>query len=431
MRWPVLLLFFTVLQGALHGLEREPLEVYRQRRQSLVEAHRDGVIVLLGYGRDEAQAARSPFRQENNFFYLTGWNEPGAALLLVPGREKDDAYRELLFLPPDDPSSERWLGQRAAPDDAGIASRSGFENVLPVGKLKGQVKRAVKKRSLVYTLLPGRVSEGRQPEPDRRETVREYAGNTTITDIRGEVEGMRAVKSEGEVRLIQKAIDASVAAHRKAWDTIEAGQFEYQILASMLSTMMDRGCLRAAYAPIIGGGPNSTVLHYSAGTRQLRMGELVVIDVGGEYAHYAADLTRTVPVDGRFTPRQRDIYDLVLAVQRKVIAAVKPGETLHGLTQMAKRLFDEMGPEAVGESMGEHFLHGVGHNVGLAVHDPIDFSQPLKAGMVITIEPGLYLPKENLGVRIEDMLLVTANGARLLSEALSKNADEIEALMRH
>jgi Xaa-Pro aminopeptidase len=430
MRWPVFLLLLTVLQGALHGLEREPLEVYRQRRQALAETHRDGVIVLLGYGRDEAQAARSPFRQENNFFYLTGWNEPGAALLLVPGREKDSAYRELLFLPPDDPSSERWLGQRAAPDDAGIVSRSGFEKVLRVDKLKGQVKRAAKKRSHIYTLLPGRVSEGRQPEPDRRETVREYAGNTTITDIRGAVEAMRAVKSAGELRLIQTAIDASIAAHREAWNTIEAGRFEYQILASMLSTMMERGCLRPAYAPIIGGGPNATVLHYSAVTRQLKAAEVVVMDVGGEYAHYAADLTRTVPVDGRFTPRQREIYDLVLAVQRKVIAAVKPGETLHGLSRMTKSLFDEMGPEAVGESMGEHFLHGIGHSVGLAVHDPIDFSQPLKAGMVITIEPGLYLPKENLGVRIEDMLLITANGARLLSNALPKDADEIEALMR-
>lgn len=430
MRWPVFLLLVTVLQGALHGLEREPLDVYRQRRQALAEMHRDGVIVLLGYERDEAQAARSPFRQENNFYYLTGWNEPGAALLLVPGREQGDAYREVLFLPPDDPSSERWFGQRAAPEDAGIASRTGFENVLPLDKLKAQVKRAAKKRTQVYTLFPDRLSEGRQPEPDRRETVREYAGDVAIADIRGAVEGMRAIKSEGELRLIQKAIDASVAAHRKVWDTVEAGQFEYQILASMLSTMMDRGCLRPAYAPIIGGGPNATVLHYSAVTRQLKAGELLVMDVGGEYAHYAADLTRTVPVDGRFTPRQRQIYDLVLAVQRKVIAAVKPGETLHGLSRMTKSLFDELGPEAVGEAMGEHFLHGVGHSVGLAVHDPIDFSQPLKAGMVITIEPGLYLPKENLGARIEDMLIVTADGARLLSDALPKDADEIEALMR-
>ena len=430
MRWPVLLLLFTVLQGALRGLEREPLEVYRQRRETLAEAHRDGVIVLLGYGRDEAQAARSPFRQENNFFYLTGWNEPGAALLLVPSREEGGAYRELLLLPPDDPSRERWLGQRTAPEDAGIESRSGFEKVLSVGKLKTQVKRAAKKRSRVYTLFPGRVSEGQQPEPDRREKVREYTGDVPIADIRGAVEGMRAVKSEGELRLIQKAIDASIAAHREAWPTVEAGRFEYQILGSMLSTMMDRGCLRPAYAPIIGGGPNSTVLHYSAGTLQLKAGEVVVMDVGGEYAHYAADLTRTVPVDGRFTPRQREIYDLVLAVQRKVIAAVKPGETLHGLTQMAKRLFDELGPEAVGEAMGKYFLHGVGHSVGLAVHDPIDFSQPLKAGMVITVEPGLYLPEQNLGVRIEDMVLVTADGARLLSEALPKDADEIEALMR-
>ena len=430
MRLLAVLLLLILLHGASRGLEREPLEVYHQRRRAVSEAHPDGLILLLGYGRQEAQAVRSPFRQENNFYYLTGWNEPGAALLLIPAQGGGDAYRELLFLPPDDPSHENWHGSRAAPDDADIRSRTGFERVLPISKLATRLSGAAKNRSHVYTLFPHRAGVGQQPEPDRREKLQAYAGDLPVADIRAELEAMRAVKSEGEVRLIRKAVGASIAAHREAWRRIEAGLYEYQILGPMLAVMIDRGCLRPAYAPIIGSGPNSTALHYTAGRRRLEPGEVVVLDVGGEYAHYAADLTRTVPVDGVFTERQREIYDLVLAVQRKVFAAVKPGETLRGLTHKAKRYFDEAGREAVGEEMGVRFLHGVGHSVGLGVHDPLDPSQPLKTGMVITVEPGLYLPAEDLGVRIEDMVLVTANGALLLSKALPKEADEIEKLMR-
>ncbi|MCY4584560.1 MAG: Xaa-Pro peptidase family protein [Bryobacterales bacterium] len=430
MRRLAVLLLLVLPHGASRGLEREAFEVYHQRRRAVSEVHPDGLILLLGYERQEAQAVRSPFRQENNFYYLTGWNEPGAALLLIPAQGDGSVYRELLFLPPDDPSHEKWHGPRAAPDDADIRSQTGFERVLPISKLATRLSRAAKKRSHVYTLFPHRAGEGQQPEPDRREKLQTYAGELPIADIRAQLEAMRAVKSEGEIRLIRKAVDASIAAHIEAWRKIEAGLYEYQILGPMLAAMIDRGCLRPAYAPIIGSGPNSTALHYTAGRRRLEPGEVVVMDVGGEYAHYAADLTRTVPVDGVFNERQREIYDLVLHVQRKVIAAVKTGETLRGLTHKAKRYFDEAGREAVGEAMGARFLHGVGHSVGLGVHDPIDPSQPLKAGMVITIEPGLYLPEAELGVRIEDMVLVTENGALLLSKALPKEADEIEKLMR-
>ena len=430
MRRLAVLLLLVLPHGASRGLEREAFEVYHQRRRAVSEAHPDGLILLLGYERQEAQAVRSPFRQENNFYYLTGWNEPGAALLLIPAQGDGSVYQELLFLPPDDPSHEKWHGPRAAPDDADIRSQTGFESVLPISKLATRLSRAAKKRSHVYTLFPHRAGEGKQPEPDRREKLQTHAGELPIADIRAQLEAMRAVKSEGEIRLIRKAVDTSIAAHIEAWQEIEAGLYEYQILGPMLAAMINGGCLRPAYAPIIGSGPNSTALHYTAGRRRLEPGEVVVMDVGGEYAHYAADLTRTVPVDGVFTERQREIYDLVLYVQRKVIAAVKPGETLRGLTHKAKRYFDEAGRDAAGEAMGASFLHGVGHSVGLGVHDPIDFSQPLKAGMVITIEPGLYLPEEDLGVRIEDMVLVTENGAQLLSKGLPKEADEIEKLMR-
>jgi Xaa-Pro aminopeptidase len=436
-------LLLASLAAPLPAIEREPLGVYGQRREALAAAHPDGVIVLLGYGEKESQSARSSFRQENNFYYLTGWNEPGAALLLIPARagrgdgaeQAGNDYREVLFLPPDSPSHERWNGARAAPEDDGIAALTGVAEVRGAPELESVVSEAARNWPRIYTLFPHQESHGLQPEADRREKVNSLAGGLPLSDIRSHIERLRSIKSASEVRLIQKAIDASIAAHREAWRKVQPGAFEYELMAVMLQAMTARGCLRPAYPPIIGSGPNSTALHYSTNTRRLAQGELVLIDVGGEYAHYAADITRTVPVNGRFTARQREIHDLVLDVQEKLIAQVKPGMTLHGggpndLTEMAKTYFDELGRERAGRPLGEYFMHGVGHHVGLEVHDPVDLSRPLEPGMVITIEPGLYLPEENLGVRIEDMLLVTKDGSRLLSQALPKDAARIERLMR-
>ena len=442
MCYVALLLWIVLFPVPSVGVEREPLDVYGQRREALAAAHPDGLILLLGYGENESQSARSSFRQENNFYYLTGWNEPGAALLLVPARGGDGGdggepkkYREILFLAPDNPSRERWSGPRVSAEDAGVTLISGVGEVLGVPELKSFVEEAAGNRPKVYTLFPHHESHGLQPELDRREKVRELVGELSLTDIRPEIERMRSVKSAGEIRLIQKAVDASIAAHLAAWKKVQPGVFEYQIMAVMLAAITDRGCPRPAYPMIIGSGPNSTVLHYSANTRRLAEGDLALIDVGGEYAHYAADITRTVPVGGKFTPRQRKIYELVLTVQEKLIAEVKPGMTLHGggpedLTKITRRYFDKLGLDTIGERMGSHMIHGVGHHVGLEVHDPTPFTRPLEPGMVITIEPGLYLPEENLGVRIEDMLLVTRDGAEVLSRLLPKKAGKIEGLMK-
>ena len=223
MRRLAVLLLLVLPHGASRGLEREAFEVYHQRRRAVSEAHPDGLILLLGYERQEAQAVRSPFRQENNFYYLTGWNEPGAALLLIPAQGDGSVYGELLFLPPDDPSYEKWHGPRAAPDDADIRSQTGFESVLPISKLATRLSRAAKKRSHIYTLFPHRAGEGKQPEPDRREKLQAHAGEFPIADIRAQLEEMRAVKSEGEIRLIQKAVDASIAAHIEAWRRNRSG----------------------------------------------------------------------------------------------------------------------------------------------------------------------------------------------------------------
>jgi Xaa-Pro aminopeptidase len=197
----------------------------------------------------------------------------------------------------------------------------------------------------------------------------------------------------------------------------------------MTEALLTCGCERNAYAPIVAAGANSLVLHYTDNEAQVEAHDVVLLDVGGEYSFYAADLTRTLPVSGRFSDRQREIYDLVLKAQRAAIAAVKPGMTLSGngsnsLTQIARDVFD-----AEKRGLSRRFPHSIGHHIGLAVHDSADPFAPLQAGMVITVEPGLYLPDEGFGVRIEDMVLVTENGGRVLSSMLPGDAAEVERLI--
>ncbi len=198
----------------------------------------------------------------------------------------------------------------------------------------------------------------------------------------------------------------------------------------MTNVYFQRGCERSAYAPIVGSGPNSVILHYMTNHRRVDSGELVLMDVGAECSDYATDVTRTVPASGKFTARQREIYEVVLGAQKAAIAAVKPGAVMRGgkgsLQQIARDYIDSHGKDLHGDSLGKYFTHGLGHYVGLDVHDPGDSSWPLQSGMIITIEPGVYIPEENIGIRIEDTVLVTDSGAKLLSGALPREPGEIE-----
>ncbi len=428
------LLLALLLGRTSWAIEHEPAADYRQRREALATGHADGVVLLFGYNEQEGQFTRSPFRQENNFYYLSGWNEPGAALCLL-GKGEAGAYREILFVPSRDPEHEAWTGPRLDPGDAGAPELTGFSEVRDLKEMPAIVSAALESRPRVYTLLPRDVPGFEQPpEPDRAAQFETLAPGYPRASLRDALDAMRQIKSEGEIRLIRHATDASVAAHRAALARIAPGAYEYQIAATMLGVMMNLGCLRPAYTPIVGSGPDSTVLHYSEGTRRMRAGELVVMDVGGEYGHYATDITRTAPVDGRFTARQREIYEIVLGAQQAALDAIGPGMTLGGhgeksLTEIVRAYFDSHGSDREGHPLGRYFIHGLGHHVGLEVHDPGDAGEPLQPGMVVTVEPGLYLPEENLGVRIEDMVLITADGAEVLSIDLPRAPEEIERLM--
>jgi Xaa-Pro aminopeptidase len=254
-----------------------------------------------------------------------------------------------------------------------------------------------------------------------------------VKDAAPPLYAMRQVKSAGEIALLQKAVDLSIDAQIAAMHAMRPGLYEYQIAARMKEVHEMGGCEREAYAPIVGTGLNSTVLHYSALTEQIKDGDVVVMDVGGEYGGYAADITRTVPANGKFTPRQREIYEIVLGAQNAAIAAVKPGAKLYGdkesLMQISTEYINTHGKDKDGKPLGKYYIHGISHHLGLDVHDPGDRNRPLEPGMVVTVEPGIYIPEEKIGVRIEDDVLVTADGYRILTEHLPRTADEIEAVM--
>lgn len=445
MRKTILLVLALFLLAPLApSLEREPWQVFADRRASLREKLPDGVTVLFGYTALEGQSLRSSFRQESNFYYLTGWNEAGAILMLVPPlkekgsplyRQINDMPREILFLPVRNAREERWTGPKIAAYDASLRDRTGFEAVRGAETFERELSNAVAGFGRICALKPREGASDRDREPSRGRTLDKIAPLAEIFDARSAITALRMVKTKGEIGLIQKATDASVAAHLAAWKRAKPGVYEYQIAATMLGAFLERGCERPAYSPIVGAGFNSTVLHYSENSSRMDAGQVLLMDVGGEYSMYATDLTRTIPVGGRFSARQREIYDIVLGAQNAALAALKLGMSLgrsgpNSLHQIAYQYINTHGKDREGNSLGKYFIHGLGHHVGLEVHDPSNPDTPLAAGMVITLEPGIYLPDESIGVRIEDTVLVTENGGKLLSSGLPRDPAEVERAMR-
>jgi Xaa-Pro aminopeptidase len=430
MRRALCALLFTV-SFPLIAFERQPNADYHVRRERFA-AKLDGQAVALLFANSEAegQNALGAFRQNDDFYYLTGWNEPGAAVLIAPANDKR-VYTEILFLPAHNATQERWTGPKLGAENAEAPRATGFDHVETLDKM----------RDRLVALLPGQTAViYTNTEHDaplewlkRANSFPNYTSYRDATAISGE---LRVTKDTGEIALIRKATDATVEAHKAAMRSARPGMTENELSAIMQYEFQRRGCETPAYAPIVGSGFNSTVLHYSQNSGTMQNGDLVVLDVGGEYSRYATDVTRTLPVNGHFTPRQREIYDIVLGAQQAAIDGFKAGASSMGRTganslyKIAYEYINTHGKDAHGEPLGQYFIHGLSHYVGLNVHDSGDRDAPLGPGAVFTIEPGIYIPEEKLGVRIEDTFLVGADGKLIcLSCGVAKKAAEVEALM--
>ncbi|HSZ20196.1 MAG TPA: Xaa-Pro peptidase family protein [Candidatus Acidoferrum sp.] len=431
------LLLAACLAPILRAWEREPATVFAERRAKLVAAV-NAPVVLFGYTGHEEANPSYVFMQEENFYYLTGHNEEGAALLLVPESAGEKGWagpREILYLPPRDLAEERWNGPRVGPEDPGIQEKTGFARVETSAKLRDALVALAKNYPEIYTELPGPHDEGYPHAANWSKWVKDLVPQASLKDVSPAVGTLRAVKSPGELELIQKAIDPSIDAHLEAMKMVRPGLYEYQVAAKMVEIHASAGCETEAYSPIVGTGFNSTVLHYNKLDRRIEDGDVVLLDVGGQYSGYASDITRTIPANGKFTARQHEIYEIVLGAQNAAMAALKPGMTIGGkdaatsLQKIAMDYIDSHGKDKEGRSLGRYYIHGLSHHVGLDVHDPSGPARPLEPGMVITIEPGIYIPEENLGVRIEDDVLITATGYKQLSARLPRSPDEIEKIM--
>ncbi len=427
----------------LHSLEKQPASVYHGRRVALAAKLHGGVAVL--FAAVEPALDFMPYRQDEDFYYLTGWNEPGAALLIMEAPQAQTprpAYKEILFLPTRDLRMEKYTGAKVDAATPGAAQLAGVDAVQPMTELAGVLNGLI--------AADRRLARGVWTQPEALQ-ARALLGFTAATlgvdvnavasmDVTRLTAESRVVKDAGEIALIRKGSAASIEAQRVMMGTVRPGITERALAGKMTAVWMEGGCERPAYAPIVGSGIDSTVLHYSENTRTLEDGDILLVDAACEYSMYASDITRTVPVNGHFTARQREIYDIVLGAQQAAIDAFVAGKSKindrdrrdpDSLDNAAYNYINTHGKDLHGQPLGKYWLHGLGHMMGINVHDPADYPAVLKPGMVFTIEPGVYIPEEKLGVRIECDFLVGADGKLIdLDVDLPHTAEDVEAAMR-
>jgi len=400
------LLLIAVSSVTSVAAELEPLEVYQVRRARLAAELNGAIVVFAAPPNDLVE-----FQQEDNFYYLTGFNEPDAILLIDATNRRMEEY---LFIPSRDLDEEQWTGVKLGPG-SDAARETGVANVLPLDQFDSMFKDLGQEADSVHTIIRQETNVAR---------LRGQAPQADYEDAADAIAAMRVVKSDTELELLERAIDITMAAHRAAAGVIRPGAMEYEAEAIIEYEFRRNGAERPAFPSIVGSGPYSTILHYDRNERQMRDGDLVVVDIGAEFSGYSADITRTYPVNGRFTDRQREIYQIVLDAQKAALAQVRPGARLSGpdsIHSAAREYIDDQG-------YGEYFIHGTSHYIGLYVHDVGDTRRELEPNMVLTVEPGIYIPEENIGIRIEDDVVVTSTGYRMLSD-FPREADEIEALM--
>ncbi len=437
------LFVFCSALPVLHALDKQPAGAYRARRVALAARLQGGVAVL--FAAEEPVLDFMPYRQDSDFYYLTGWTEPGAALMIVgdaPQAPAPRAYKEILFLPARNLRTEKYTGVKMDAATAGAAQAAGVDNVEPMTELPADLNRLIASdRALqngVWT----------QPDSAAAEALLKFTATTLGTDepprphdVTSLTAQLRMVKDEGEIQLLKKASAASMLAQRvmmKWW--VKPGMTERAVAGAMTAVWMENGCERPSYSPIVGSGVNSTILHYSANDRTMQDGDVLLVDAACEFSMYAADITRTVPVNGHFTPRQREIYSIVLGAQQAAIKAFVAGKSTindrdrqdpNSLDTVAYNYINTHGKDLHGQPLGLYWLHGLGHLMGIDVHDPATYPVVLRPGMVFTIEPGIYIPEEKLGVRIECDFLVGDDGKLIdLDAALPHTPDEIEAVMQ-
>lgn len=422
---------------------------YAGRRQALLDGLPDTALVVVMsapvHSRDND--VTYPFRQSSDLYYLTGTEEPGSVLLLAPhGIEVEGrTVHEVLFVPERTDFSDTWLGRRFGP--TGAKEVLGVAEALPASSFEHVLRLAMQDPAApLYTLPlpPGRFEDAELAAHGATVApLLETQPNAAVRSLRlrRRLNELRAVKHPEELNLMRRAIDITALALRAAMRAAEAGMHEYELEAVVEYTFHREGAESPAFPSIIGSGENALILHYVSNRREMQAGDLVLMDVGAEYHNYAADVTRTIPVDGTFSPEQASLYQLVLDAQEAAIEATRAGNAFSATHDAAKLVLAEglrrLGIMKDGDDVMNFLLHGVSHYLGLSVHDVVPGNGQLVPGNVITVEPGLYIKPSphidprwwNIGIRIEDDVLVTDGDPVVLSADAPKSIAEIEAVM--
>jgi Xaa-Pro aminopeptidase len=394
-------------------------EEFRARRERLLQEL--GCAVAIVPAGEADPSLHHPWKPHAHFEYLTGIvDEPGAMLLLDPSNPVA-AKRAVLLLRPLNPEVEKWDGFR---DELGAAlrARTGLDTVMRTGMLGRLLLEGTRRSRTLACLMP--LAQWNSPVSADLAILRAQAERVPGTQVQDRSDlllRMRAAKSAAEIACIREAGRITATGFAAAMRSMRAGMNEFDLQECVEHAYRTNGARELAFRTIAGGGFNATVLHYHANDRPLVDGELVVLDSGAKHAGYSADVTRTLPVSGRFTARQRELYDTVLRAQAAAIAAVRPGATLAQVDAAGRKVIADAG-------LGDAFIHGMGHHLGLETHDASP-DAPLEVGAVITIEPGVYLPKESIGIRIEDDVAVTEGGHEVLTPSIPRTADEVERAM--
>ncbi len=428
---------------------------FTRRRKALMGMMESNSIAILPAAVEKSRSRDTdfPFRQDSDFFYLTGFNEPNAVLVLVPERDHGEY---VLFCQDRDREKEIWDGYRAGPE--GATEKYGANDAFPIDDIDDILSGLIEGRQRMYYAM------GKDPEFDKRVMgwvnrirAKVRSGATPpgeFLDLDHLLHDMRLFKSAAEIRIMEKASSISCDAHIRAMKACKPGIYEYQLEAEIRHECIVNGAREQAYTPIVGGGKNGCILHYVENSDRLKDGDLVLIDAGGEFQHYAADITRTFPVNGKFSKEQAAIYRIVLAAQNAALAMVKPGNHWNephdasveaitsGLIELGL-LKGELQEEMDAGAYKGFYMHRIGHWLGMDVHDVGDYRvgnewRVLESGMVMTVEPGIYISPGNetvakkwrgIGIRIEDDVLVTKGGCQVLTHKAPKTIEEIEALM--
>lgn len=429
-------------------------EYAARRKDLMLQMHKNSIAIISSAPEKiRSRDTHYPYKQNVNLSYLCGFPEPESVLVLIPGRENGET---VLFCRDKDPLRETWDGYREGPD--GAVKNFGADDAFPISDIDDILPNLIEGKDRLYYAI------GKDPEFDKHlmdwiNHVRSQRGNGALppgefVDLDHFINEMRLFKTAGEVKIMRKAGEISAKAHVRAMKASRPGVFEYQLQAEIEHEFAMSGSVGPAYSSIVGGGKNGCVLHYVENKDPLRDGDLVLIDAGCEYQNYAADITRTFPVNGKFSVEQAAIYDVVLKAQADAIAMIGPGieynktneATIRTITQGLVDLgllqgdIDEL---IANEAHREFYMHGAGHWLGMDVHDVGDYKiegqwRVYEPGMVVTIEPGIYIAPgspnidekwHGIAVRIEDDIVVTKDGNENLTSAVPKERNEIEALM--